>query len=192
MNTVEGNRFTMQYNISESDRSFTELLRISSFIVTDICEQQFMEDFTNLSLSKNQFYILKMLSNSSPFNLSDLAKTLSVSNAAVGKNIDKLVQYKLVRRRFRKKDRRTAKVSITQEGKKVVENYDNSKIEKQVQIFKNYSTSDKENFTNYLKSFIQNTLHEDMNTDILCLQCDGSCGENCIVHETKGTCLREH
>jgi len=180
------------FNISKADKSLSELLRISSFIVTDICEQQFMEDATNLSLSKNQFYILKMLSNSSPFNLSDLAKILSVSNAAVGKNIDKLVQYKLVRRRFRKKDRRTAKVSITQEGLEIIENYNDLKIKKQIEIFKIFSEKDKEKFSNYLHSFIKNTLHEDMDTDILCLQCNGSCGKNCIVQETKGNCLRDH
>ena len=182
----------MKFNISDADRNLSELLRISSFIVTDICEQQFMEDATNLSLSKNQFYILRILANSSPFNLSDLAKILSVSNAAVGKNIDKLVHYKLVRRRFRKKDRRTAKVSITQEGLEIVDNYNDLKIKKQVEIFKIFSEKDKEIFTNYLKSFVKNTLHEDMDTDILCLQCNGSCGKNCIVQETKGTCLREH
>ena len=180
------------FNISKADQSLSELLRISSFIVIDICEQQFMEDATNLSLSKNQFYILRMLANSSPFNLSDLAKILSVSNAAVGKNIDKLVHYKLVRKRFRKKDRRTAKISITQEGLEIVDNYNDLKIKKQVEIFKIFSEKDKEIFTNYLKSFVKNTLHEDMDTDILCLQCNGSCGKNCIVQETKGTCLREH
>ena len=180
------------FNISKTDRNLSELLRISSFIVNEICEQQFMEDATTLQLSKNQFYILKMLSNSSPFNLSDLAKILSVSNAAIGKNIDKLVQYKLVRKRFRKKDRRTAKVSITQEGQEIVENYNDLKIEKQVKVFKKFSKKDKENFINYLKSFVKNTLHEDMDTDILCLQCNGSCGENCIVKEANGTCLREH
>lgn len=88
----------MKFNISDIDRNLSELLRILSFIVTDICEQQFMEDVTNIPLSKNQFYILKMLANSSPFNLSDLASILSVSNAAIGKNIDKLVYYKLVRK----------------------------------------------------------------------------------------------
>lgn len=180
------------FNISKTDQSLSELLRISSFIVTDICEQQFMEDATNLSLSKNQFYILKMLANSSPFNLSDLANILSVSNAAIGKNIDKLVHYKLVTRRFRKRDRRTAKVSITQSGKDIIEKYNKLKIEKQVEIFKQYTLKEKEEFSNYLRSFIGNTLHEDMDTDILCLQCNGFCGDDCVVKEKKGTCLRKH
>lgn len=182
----------MKFNISDIDRNLSELLRISSFIVTDICEQQFMEDATNISLSKNQFYILKMLANSSPFNLSDLASILSVSNAAIGKNIDKLVHYKLVTRRFRKRDRRTAKVSITQSGKDIVEEYYKLKMEKQVEIFKQYTLKEKENFTNYLRSFIGNTLHEDMDTDILCLQCNGFCGEYCVVEEKKGICIRKH
>jgi len=180
------------FNISKADQSLSELLRISSFIVTDICEQQFMEDATSIPLSKNLFYVLVMLANSSPFNLSDLAKILSVSNAAVGKNIDKLVHYKLVRRRFRKNDRRTAKVSITQEGLEIVERYNDLKIKKQVDIFKIFSEKDKEIFTKHLTTFVKNTLHADMDTDILCLQCNGSCGENCIVQETKGKCLRKH
>lgn len=180
------------FNISKADRNLSELLRISSFIVNDICEQQFMEEASSIPLSKNQYYILNMLANLSPFNLSDLADILSVSNAAIGKNIDKLVYHKLVTRRFTKTDRRSAKISITQSGRDIIKKYNEVKIAKQVEIFKQYSLQDKEKFAGYLKSFISNTLHQDMNTDILCLQCDGSCGENCIVHETKGTCIRKH
>lgn len=182
----------MKFNISDIDQNLSELLRISSFIVTDICEQQFMEEASSIPLSKNQYYILKMLANSSPFNLSDLASILSVSNAAIGKNIDKLVQYKLVTRRFRRRDRRTAKVSITQKGKDIVEKYYKLKKNKQVEIFKQYTLEDKEKFTNYLRIFIRNTLHEDMDTNILCLQCNGFCGDECVVKEKKGTCIRKH
>ncbi len=182
----------MKFNISDTDRNLSELLRISSFIVSDICEQQFMEEASPVPLSKNQYYILKMLANESPFNLSDLASILSVSNAAIGKNIDKLVHLKLVTRRFRIKDRRTAKVSITQAGKDIVEKYYKLKIEKQVEIFKQFSLDEKKEFTDYLRSFIVNTLHENINTDIICLQCNGFCGDNCVVKETKGTCKRKH
>jgi len=182
----------MKFNISDADRNLSELLRILSFIVTDICEQQFMEEASSIPLSKNQHYILKMLANSSPFNLSDLANILSVSNAAIGKNIDKLVQFKLVTRKFSKKDRRTAEISITQNGKDIVEEYIKLKIEKQVEIFNKYTLKEKKEFSNYLRSFIGNTLHEDMDTDILCLQCDGFCGDDCIIKEVNGTCIREH
>lgn len=144
----------MQYNISESDRSFTELFRTLSFIVTDICEQQFMEDATKLSLSKNKFYILKMFAKISLFNLNDIPNILSVSNAAIGKYI--------------------------------IEKYYNLKIKKQVEIFKKYTSKEKKEFSNYLRAYISNTLHEDRNTNILCLQCDSFFGENCIVHEKKG------
>ena len=180
------------FNIATEDRNLSELLRISSFIVSDICEKQFMKESSSVPLSENQFYILRILNNASPFNLSDLAKILSVSNAAIGKNIDKLVQYKFVRRRFRKLDRRTAKVSITPEGKKVVEKFNDLKLIKQVEIFKAFSSDEKEKFTDYLRKFINNTLHKDMDMDLLCLQCNGFCGENCIVKETKGSCIRDY
>jgi len=182
----------MKFNITGEDRSLSELLRISSYIITDICEKQFMDDASSVPLSENQFYILRMLNNASPFNLSDLANILSVSNAAVGKNIDKLVQYKLVRRRFRKNDRRTAKVSITPEGKKIVKKFNDLKLKKQVEIFKEFSTEEKIIFSNYLRKFINNTLHEDMDMDILCLQCNGFCGDDCVVKEKQGSCIRKH
>ncbi len=179
------------FNISKADRNLSELLRISSFIVNDICEQQFMEEASSIPLSKNQYYILRILANSSPFNLSDLANILSVSNAAAGKNIDKLVHYKLVTRRFTKTDRRSAKISITSEGRQIIEKYNELKIKKQVEIFKQYTSADKEKFTEYLRVFIGNTLHENMDTDILCLQCTGFCGDACAVEEKKGTCIRK-
>ena len=68
----------MKFNISDADRNLSELLGISSLIVTDICEQNFMEDASSMPLTKNQHYILKMLANAAPFNLSDLAGILSV------------------------------------------------------------------------------------------------------------------
>ena len=179
------------FNISKADQNLSELLRISSFIVNDICEQQFMEEASSIPLSKNQYYILRILANSSPFNLSDLANILSVSNAAVGKNIDKLVHYKLVNKRFTKTDRRSAKVSINAEGRGVIEKYNELKIAKQVEIFKQYTQADKIKFAEYLRSFISNTLHEDMDTDILCLQCTGFCGDDCAVGEKSGTCIRK-
>ena len=178
------------FNITNTDQNLSEMLRISSFIISEICEKEFMRDCTSIPLSKNQFYILKILSGASPFNLSDLANILSVSNAAVGKNIDKLVQHNLVRRRFRKMDRRTAKISITTDGNRVVESYNNLKIKKQTEIFKQFSNKEKEQLIKNLTTFVQNTLHKDMDTDILCLQCNGSCGDNCIVKETKGICIR--
>ncbi len=182
----------MKFNISDADRNLSELLGISSLIVTDICEQNFMEDASSMPLTKNQHYILKMLANAAPFNLSDIAGILSVSNAAIGKNIDKLVKYKLVTRKFSKQDRRSAKVSITQDGRDIVEKHYKLKIESHIEIFKNFSLEDKKEFTNYLKLFIRNTLHKNMNTDILCLQCDGFCGDDCIIKEVNGTCIREH
>lgn len=183
---------TIKAHISDADKSLSDLLRISSYIVSNICEKKIMEDSASVALSENQFYILKILSNESPFNLSNLAKILLLSNAAVGKITDKLVHYKLVSRRFSKKDRRAAMVSITPQGQEIVENYNNLIIEKQIENFNQFSANDKEKFKSYLKSFVRNCLHEEMDTNILCYQCHGFCGEDCVVEEKKGICLRKN
>ncbi len=172
------------------DKYLSELLRISSYIVNNVCEKQFLEEATTIPLSDNQFSILKILNSASPFNISDIAKLLAVSNAATGKNIDKLVQNKLVRRRFRKNDRRTAKVSITQEGKTLVQKFNKIKTDKQAEVFKKYNKEEKDKFAFYLRKFVTNTLHEDSNMDLLCLQCDGFCGDVCVIKDLRGTCLK--
>ncbi|MCJ7801663.1 MAG: MarR family transcriptional regulator [Candidatus Marinimicrobia bacterium] len=183
---------TMKDNISNADKSLSDLLRISSYIISNIREKQFMEGAASIGLSDNQFYILKILSNKSPFTLSNLAKTLLISNAAVGKMTDKLVHFKLVTRRFRKKDRRTAMVSITHKGQEIVEYYNNLIIEKQTENIKQFSTIDKEKFTNYIKLFIRSCLHEEMDTNILCYQCHGFYGDDCVIEEIKGYCIRKN
>ncbi len=182
---------SMKTQISDADKCLSDLIRISSYIVSKICEKQIMEESASIALSDNQFYILKILSNESPFNLSNLANILLISNAAVGKMIDKLVRSKLVSRRYSKKDRRTAVVSITQKGKEIVKKYNNLIIEKQTENFEKFSTDDKESFKNYLKLFVRYCMDEDMDTNILCYQCHGFYGEDCVVKEKIGFCLRE-
>ena len=182
---------TMRAYISEADKCLSDLLRISSYIVSNICEKKIMEDSASIALSDNQFYILKILSNESPFSLGNLAKILLISNAAVGKMIEKLVYNKLVTRRFSRKDRRSAIVSITLKGKKIVNKYNNLIIEKQIENFNQFSTNDKEKFKDYLKLFIRYCLNEEMDTNILCYQCNGFYGEDCVVEEKMGICPRK-
>ena len=182
---------TISTYISDADKCLSDLLRISSYIVSNICEKQFMEDSASIAVSDNQFYILKILSNESPINLSNLAKILLISNAAVGKMIEKLVCNKLVTRRYSKKDRRSAKVSITPKGIEIVKKYNNLIIEKQIENFNQFSTNDKEKFKDYLKLFIRYCLTEKMDTNMLCYQCNGLYGEDCVVEEKMGSCPRK-
>ena len=181
----------MSLHISDADQCLSNLLRISSYIVSNICEKQFMEDSASIAVSNNQFHILKILSNESPINLSKLAKILLISNAAVGKMIEKLVCNRLVKRRFSKKDRRSAKISITPKGIEIVKKYNNLIIEKQIENFNQFSKNDKEKFKDYLKLFIRHCLTEKMDTNMLCYQCNGLYGEDCVVEEKMGFCPRK-
>ena len=182
---------SMKVQISEADKCLSDLIRVSSYIVSNIFEKQIMEESASIALSHNQFYILKILSNESPFNLSNLANILLISNAAVGKMIDKLVHSKLVNRKFSQRDRRTAMVSITLKGQEIVKKYNNLIIEKQIENFGKFSNNEKESFKNYLKLFIRYCMDENMDTNILCYQCEGFYGEDCVVEEKKGYCLRK-
>jgi len=181
----------MKTNISDTNNHLSDLIRISSYLVSNICERQLIKKSASIKLSTNQFYILKILSSESSVNISNLAKILLISNAAVGKIIDKLIDHKLVSRRFMKADRRTAMISITTKGKEIVKKYNNLIIDRQIENFNQFSLDDKVNFQNYLKLYIRNCLNDEIDTNILCCQCQGYCGGDCVVEERNGSCLKK-
>ncbi len=164
------------------------MLRISSHVTQYLFFNQYIAQATDFPISANQYYILKLLSIGGPYNLSFIAQTLEISNAAAGKNIDKLVQFKLVKRRFRRADRRVANLSITEAGREIVDNYEQVRVSNQSELLKNYSDSEKEQFIDYIRRFITHTLGEQGNTDLICLQCNETCDEDCVIRECKGQC----
>ena len=120
----------MNNKVTDIEKTISELPKIKLYTASNVCEGRLTEETVSLELSENQFYILKILSNRSPFKLSNLAKALMISNATCRKIIHKLVVKKLVRRRFRKKGRRTTMISITPKGQETVARDNNLIIEK--------------------------------------------------------------
>ncbi len=170
------------------DKKLSENIWILTQLYHSVCEENYRSEATTLPLSRNQFIILSILSVSGPQTLSEFAKILKISNAATGKNIDKLVQYKLVGRRSKKCDRRISVISITESGKKIVLAYNEIKNFYQTKALSTFSDEEKQNFLSLMRKYIRNSIDPKENLDMICMLCDGSCGEECVIQKCKGLC----
>jgi len=170
------------------DISLSENIRIMALVVNEICQRSTLEMATDNSLTSNQFTILRALSSDQDFQLTDLARLLDISNAAVSKNIDRLEHLKLVAKRVHPEDRRSLELVLLEEGRQVLDRFDGILTEKQKHLMEQFSDQEKELLTDMLRRIITSTLSKEQNTELICLQCGGNCGDNCVVETTVGPC----
>ncbi len=51
-----------------------------------------------------------------------------------------------------------------------------------------FSGNEKRMLLSMLKTMIQHTLAGEQDADLICLQCQGRCGDVCVIKERRGTC----
>jgi DNA-binding MarR family transcriptional regulator len=71
-----------------------------------------------------QLKLLKMVSMASDYTVSDVAGFLGVSTAAASRGVDRLVRRQLLARREGTSDRRLVELSLTEEGTRILGQYD--------------------------------------------------------------------
>ena len=170
------------------DISLSENIRIMALVVTEIYLRSTLKMATGSQLTTNQFTILRALSSGQNFQLTGLARLLDISNAAVSKNIDRLEHLELVARRAHPGDRRSLELVLLEDGRNVLDRFDGILTEKQKHLVEHFSDQEKELLIDMLRRIITSTLSEEQNTELICLQCGGNCGDNCVVETTAGPC----
>lgn len=168
--------------------TLSENIRIMALVITEICQRSTLQMASPANLTRNQFTILKTLSADANYQISDLARVLDISNAAVSKNIDRLEKLDMVARRIHPEDRRSLELVLLEEGLKVIRNFDEILAQKQEHLMAQFSTREKEVLVDLLQRVVTFTLSEEQNTELICLQCGGNCGDSCVVESTMGMC----
>ena len=175
-------------NITSLDRELGQNIKIMAQVIGDICHRSTLASATPINLTSNQFTILQILSTGGKFQISDLARLLDISNAAISKNIDRLEHLKLVVRQTKPGDRRSLDIILLSEGLKILRNYDQIHSTKQELLLEQFSDPEKLALLDLVKKVVIYTLAGEQDTELLCLQCGGSCGDNCVIESCKGLC----
>jgi len=170
------------------DRELSENIRIMAQVIGDICHRSTLQMASPVNLTRNQFTILRILATDGDFQISDLARLLDISNAAVSKNIDRLAQLDLAARQAKPEDRRSLDIILLQDGVEILREFDRILGEKQKHLMEQFSQQEKEDLLDLVKRVIIFTLAEEQDTEVICLQCGGNCGDSCVIESCKGLC----
>jgi DNA-binding MarR family transcriptional regulator len=163
----------------QTTRQIAEYGRLLSQVFYDVIEAEFLAKVESGQLTKTQFTILKILSVSETSTVSEIADILRISRAAASKNVEKLVQSRLIKRNIIKADRRVARISLSEKSKSLIEKYEHVFFSKQDSALAKFSVADKSRLLNLLSKYVLNCLEQENNIDLICLQCKNSIRNDC-------------
>ena len=162
-------------------RSIIELSRILNLLFYDSFTNNYLSRITPKPLTKNQFLILKILAISGPLLVNEIANLLKLSHAAASKNIDVLVNYKLVSRETLPNDRRKASVSILKSGKKIIREFQVTFSKKQSSTRELLSQQEQEKLFLLLNKYVHKCLLREKELDFICENCSGHNNYKCVL-----------
>ena len=174
--------------VKQTTRQIAEYSRLLSQILYDVIEVNFIAELESGQLTKSQFTILKILSVSETSTVSEIADILRISRAAASKNVEKLVQGRLVKRRIIKDDRRVAEISLSGKGRALMQSYESVFFEKQSKALKKFSEEDKDQLLNLLSKYVLNILQQEKDIDLICMLCKESFINGCNLGKNINKC----
>lgn len=149
-----------------------------------------MDDIKSVApfLTKAQFQILKILSVTGTKTVSDIASLFNVSRPAISKTVDKLVKQHLVIRTEQESDRRSAMLSLTKLGERLIMNYNANRNRRQEKLEEYFTAEEMGLFEEFIERYINSCISYQEGLDLVCMQCDGHFSDNCGFKEISDSC----
>jgi len=157
-------------------------------MLCEVIEHNYLLKKVPIPINKTQFSILKILKISGPYLVSEIANILQISRAAASKNVDKLVHYRLVKRKIIAQDRRTTQVLLLKPGEQIVDEYDRLREMKQNAALARFSENEQKQLADLLGKYVRECLQQEEDIDLICLQCNGSIRDKCELSEHRERC----
>jgi DNA-binding MarR family transcriptional regulator len=135
-----------QHSLSEFSDKVAELMPV---ITREFVKQQ-THEFLKTKISMPQFIVMEIVIHRGESKMTDLAKALDVTTAAMTGIVDRLVRDGCLVRGQDPDDRRIVKVKLTQKGAKVVKNMVEARKKITIKLFENISQEEREQYLNIL------------------------------------------
>jgi DNA-binding MarR family transcriptional regulator len=148
-------------------------------------------------MSRLQFCLLKLVALNADLQVGELARCLAVSPAVASKNIDKLERLGLVSRSGSPDDRRAILLSVSDEGRRLVQEYERLKADHIAPAVSSLGEENLDHLCSLLEQVCGRLMGEDEGLlERTCLRCAGyyradcSLGylqHGCLLHERRAT-----
>ena len=143
-----------------------------------------MREVTDNGLTFSQLRLLKLVSITDGYSISDVASFLDVSNAAASKAVDRLVRRQLLQRHEGAEDRRVVELSLTEEGRYLLDRFETRTIEALNEIFGSFETRSLVEATAILDDFsLALVEHEESDHEKSCFRCGIYFRDRCLLRE---------
>lgn len=172
------------------DRTAANAVRVLAQTFQEICLPRVLEKACAEALSRNQIMVLNLLGKRSSFTVSGIARLLAISPPAATKIVDRLEDLGLAERRSRPGDRRVAEVVLRDEGRALLGRIGAGMEERQIRVLSHFTDEEKTELLELVRKYVQVTLADETDTEVLCLQCFNRVGEDCVLEDRDARCLR--
>jgi DNA-binding MarR family transcriptional regulator len=158
--------------------------QIFASAINDLLEEQLREVGGN-AVTFSQLKLLKMVSLTEDYTVSNVAAFLGVSNAAASKAVDRLARGSLLKRTEAEDDRRAVKLSLTQKGRSLLESYEGAADKALGNLFEGCPTQRLRETAELLDSLSVSMVSRN-GEDEFCFRCGIHFRERCLLRQVAG------
>jgi DNA-binding MarR family transcriptional regulator len=174
--------------MDQVDRHIGRNIGILAQMIHEISQQHTLDEASGGALSCNQLKILKAVAYGDAITVADLARLLHVSGAAASKNIERLVQLKMLARRRLPADRRRFRLELRPTGSELLDRYDRIGAAKVAHLMEHFDAAEKVVLLDCLRRVIRFSLADVRGAEMVCLQRSDHCDEDCVLKDSRHFC----
>jgi len=164
-------------------RDFLGSAQIFTSAINDLLEQQ-LQRVTGKKLTFSQLKLLKMVSLTEGYTISNAAAFLGVSNAAASRAVDRLVRRDLIQRTEAEADRRAVRLSLTEAGRHLLASYDAASNRALQALFEQFPSDELRHAADLLDSLSLGIVDRGNGRGEVCFRCGIHFRETCLLRQT--------
>jgi len=167
-------------------KDFLGSAHVFATAVRDVMEEKLLHEVAGERVSLPQLKLLTLVARTDTHTIGDVAAFLGVSKAAAGQTVEKLVRRRWLRRTMDKSDRRTARLSLTESGQRLLAEYESTRNRKLAKVFRGFSETELRHMADLLDRVSAEIVNHSAKPEEICLQCGIYFRERCLLRNLVG------
>jgi len=163
-------------------KDFLGSAEIFTSAVNDLMERQ-LGEVTGAAVTFSQLKLLKMVSATGGYSVSNLAEFMGVSTAAASRAVDRLVKRGLLNRAEAADDRRAVQLSLTPSGAELLERYDSAASKALQGAFESLSADELRETGDLLDRLSLRIVRQGDGTENVCFRCGIYFRDRCVLRQ---------
>lgn len=158
--------------------------QIFTSAVSDLLEAQ-LDALSDHKVTFSQIKLLKMVSLTEDYSISNVAQFLGVSTAAASRAVDRLVRRNLLQRTEDASDRRVVQLGLTAEGAELLDRYDESAQRMLSKVFESLPQDQLREASDFLDQLSVRIVERQNGEGRLCFRCGIHFRNRCLLRKVR-------